>query len=149
MIVCTRCGTHNPDGATFCRTCAGFLEWSGQRLAPPGATPEPELPEPAPEPEPPLGRPHRIRTAWETIRGGAQPSATTVAGAQLHGGNEAVGSAAVGSEAVGRTAAGNGAAGGAAAGNGAVGNGVVGNDGSGLEGWPLAGRGVAGSPTTG
>jgi hypothetical protein len=47
MIVCTKCGFHNEDSDTFCGSCAGFLEWSGQQVA---KDVEPE-PEPAPEPE--------------------------------------------------------------------------------------------------
>jgi hypothetical protein len=49
MIVCTRCGFQNEDSDTFCGSCAGFLEWSGEKVA--AAAPEPE-PEPAPPPEP-------------------------------------------------------------------------------------------------
>jgi len=44
VIICTRCGHQNEDGATFCGSCAGFLEWSGERVAE-------ETPEPEPEPE--------------------------------------------------------------------------------------------------
>ena len=46
MIVCTRCGFQNEDSDTFCGSCAGFLEWSGEAVsqAPP--------PEPVAEPEP-------------------------------------------------------------------------------------------------
>jgi hypothetical protein len=45
MIVCTKCGFENEDSDTFCGSCAGFLEWSGQKV---------QEPEPAPEPEPEL-----------------------------------------------------------------------------------------------
>ena len=45
MIVCTRCGFHNEDTDTFCGSCAGFLEWSGEVVA------EAQEPEPAAEPE--------------------------------------------------------------------------------------------------
>ena len=45
MIVCTRCGFENEDSDTFCGSCAGFLEWEGQKVAE-------EVPEPEPEPEP-------------------------------------------------------------------------------------------------
>ncbi len=49
MIVCTRCGFQNEDSDTFCGSCAGFLEWSGEKVA--EEAPEAE-PEPAPTPEP-------------------------------------------------------------------------------------------------
>jgi hypothetical protein len=47
MIVCTKCGFRNEDSDTFCGSCAGFLEWSGQQVVP-------EVHEAAPEPEPEL-----------------------------------------------------------------------------------------------
>src|SRR6516164_9829537 len=50
MIVCTRCGFQNEDSDTFCGSCAGFLEWSGQQVEE-AAEPEP-TPEPEPQPEP-------------------------------------------------------------------------------------------------
>jgi hypothetical protein len=50
MIVCTRCGFHNEDSDTFCGSCAGFLEWSGQQVVA-EETPAP-APEPAPEADP-------------------------------------------------------------------------------------------------
>jgi hypothetical protein len=33
MIVCTKCGTENPDGTQFCRRCGGYLDWSGVKVA--------------------------------------------------------------------------------------------------------------------
>jgi hypothetical protein len=33
MIVCTRCGFHNEEGAAFCGSCGAFLEWAGEQLA--------------------------------------------------------------------------------------------------------------------
>ena len=45
MIVCTRCGFENEDTDTFCGSCAGFLEWEGQKVE------EEEEEAPAPEPE--------------------------------------------------------------------------------------------------
>jgi len=33
MIVCTKCGTENPDGTQFCRKCGGYLDWSGVKVA--------------------------------------------------------------------------------------------------------------------
>ncbi len=47
MIVCTSCGYENEDTDAFCGSCAGFLEWAGQKVQ----EPEPE-PEPEPDPEP-------------------------------------------------------------------------------------------------
>jgi hypothetical protein len=45
MIVCTKCGFENEDSDTFCGSCAGFLEWSGQKV-------QEAVPEPEPEAEP-------------------------------------------------------------------------------------------------
>jgi len=45
VIVCTSCGYENEDTDAFCGSCAGFLEWEGQKVQ----APEPE---PVPEPEP-------------------------------------------------------------------------------------------------
>jgi hypothetical protein len=39
VIICKSCGFQNQDTDTFCGSCATFLEWSGERVAPP----EPEL----------------------------------------------------------------------------------------------------------
>ncbi len=33
MIVCTKCGTENPEGTQFCRKCGGYLDWSGVKVA--------------------------------------------------------------------------------------------------------------------
>ena len=32
MIVCKRCGNHNPVGDDFCGSCGAFLEWEGERI---------------------------------------------------------------------------------------------------------------------
>jgi hypothetical protein len=48
LIVCTKCGFENEDADTFCGSCAGFLEWSGERVHEPVVEPEPE-PEVEPE----------------------------------------------------------------------------------------------------
>ena len=42
MIICRRCGHANPDGATFCARCEGFLEWTGESVGqtPSGSEPE-------------------------------------------------------------------------------------------------------------
>ncbi|MGH9115418.1 MAG: hypothetical protein ACRDWW_06255 [Acidimicrobiales bacterium] len=53
MIVCTRCGFQNEDTDTFCGSCAGFLEWAGERVA------EEAPPEPEPDPEPVLEAAHQ------------------------------------------------------------------------------------------
>ena len=50
MIVCTRCGFQNEDSDTFCGSCAGFLEWSGEKVARGG--PRGRHPSRAPTPEP-------------------------------------------------------------------------------------------------
>ena len=60
MIVCTRCGYQNEDTDTFCGSCAGFLEWSGEKVA----EEQPEAPpaaEAEPESEAGSGRLHRTR----------------------------------------------------------------------------------------
>ncbi|MFK0223821.1 hypothetical protein ACIQWN_37275, partial [Streptomyces vinaceus] len=31
MIVCRKCGFHNEPDDTFCGSCGGFLEWTGER----------------------------------------------------------------------------------------------------------------------
>jgi ribosomal protein L40E len=51
VITCTRCGFRNEDGATFCRSCSGFLEWSGQKEENAAET-EPLAPEPEFLPDP-------------------------------------------------------------------------------------------------
>jgi Abnormal spindle-like microcephaly-assoc'd, ASPM-SPD-2-Hydin/zinc-ribbon domain len=33
MIVCTKCGTENPDGTQFCVKCGKYLDWSGVKVA--------------------------------------------------------------------------------------------------------------------
>jgi hypothetical protein len=32
VIVCKRCGNHNPAGDDFCGSCGAFLEWEGERI---------------------------------------------------------------------------------------------------------------------
>lgn len=70
MIVCTRCGQQNLDDAAFCLRCAGFLEWSGQRLAPV----EVVAPEMAEEQTEDAVRRSWIRAHWEAIRAEPGPS---------------------------------------------------------------------------
>jgi hypothetical protein len=53
MIICTKCGFQNEDSDTFCGSCAGFLEWSGQQVVEHEHQPEPE-----PEPEAPAEEEH-------------------------------------------------------------------------------------------
>jgi hypothetical protein len=43
VIACTKCGFQNVDTDTFCGSCGGFLEWTGEKSAPPPAPEEPEL----------------------------------------------------------------------------------------------------------
>lgn len=33
MLVCTKCGTENPEGTQFCRKCGGYLDWSSVKVA--------------------------------------------------------------------------------------------------------------------
>src|SRR5215472_25512 len=33
MIVCTKCGTENPEGTQFCRKCGNYLDWTGVKVA--------------------------------------------------------------------------------------------------------------------
>ena len=53
MIVCKSCGFRNSGADSFCGSCGAFLEWTGEKVAPPKpaavAAPEPE-PEPAAAP---------------------------------------------------------------------------------------------------
>ncbi|GAA2807256.1 NADase-type glycan-binding domain-containing protein [Crossiella cryophila] len=48
MIVCRKCGFANTDGDTFCGSCAGFLEWTGE-VVKPTPRPAPVAAEPAEE----------------------------------------------------------------------------------------------------
>ena len=61
MIVCTRCGFHNEDTDTFCGSCAGFLEWSGEVVAEAQEPAPPAEPEAAPAAEPEPRRLHGTR----------------------------------------------------------------------------------------
>src|ERR1700722_13285037 len=55
MIVCRKCGYRNADDDTFCGTCGGFLEWTGERQQAAAPAPVVEA-EPAPSaPPPPRG----------------------------------------------------------------------------------------------
>ena len=54
MIVCTSCGYDNEDVETFCASCGGFLEWTGERLGATTAAPVSVDLEPAEEPAPVL-----------------------------------------------------------------------------------------------
>ncbi|HEY0638297.1 MAG TPA: hypothetical protein VGD67_11675, partial [Pseudonocardiaceae bacterium] len=50
MMVCKQCGAHNSDRDTFCGSCGGFLEWTGERVKPaPAPVAEQEAEEPAPK----------------------------------------------------------------------------------------------------
>lgn len=57
MIVCKRCGNHNPSSNEFCDSCGAFLEWEGEKIGDPidqaAARPLP----------PPLGMVTRIKNA--------------------------------------------------------------------------------------
>lgn len=49
MIVCKRCGNHNPPGDDFCGSCGAFLEWEGEQIVteePLAAAPAAPLPPP-------------------------------------------------------------------------------------------------------
>ncbi len=81
MIVCKRCGNHNPAGDDFCGSCGAFLEWEGERIA------EEVIEAPVAELPPPSGLVTRIRQAVlgdgpplppPTVPGAA-PSAQTLA----------------------------------------------------------------------
>ncbi len=98
MIVCKRCGNHNPAGDEFCGSCGAFLEWEGERIAepvtvaPPTALPppvglvtrikqavlgdEPSMPPPSTGPgaTPPSARPARPLSPPNTPNSPAQPA---------------------------------------------------------------------------
>ena len=81
MIVCTKCGLHNPDGDTFCGQCGSFLEWVGEKVEPaPEAAVAPD--EPAAEGAPRAGLIERVKSAVgiET-KGEEAPPAGGAAGA--------------------------------------------------------------------
>jgi hypothetical protein len=62
VIVCTMCGNHNDDASAFCGDCGKFLEWNGEKVAPP---PEVKVVVEEPPPPPPEQRPswwRRLRT---------------------------------------------------------------------------------------
>ena len=42
MIVCNQCGFQNMDDDSFCGSCGGFLEWTGEKVGPPPAAVVPE-----------------------------------------------------------------------------------------------------------
>ncbi len=62
MIVCKKCGTHNPDDGQWCVSCESFLEWDGEKVAAPAA---PQVVEQAPitPTEPRRGLIKRIKAA--------------------------------------------------------------------------------------
>ena len=74
MISCTRCGFENEDSTTFCRSCGGFLEWSGKRAEEPA--PEPEA-EPVEEPVAVAATPGIVTRVRGRIGGGGPDRATT------------------------------------------------------------------------
>jgi hypothetical protein len=47
VIVCKRCGNHNPAGDDFCGSCGAFLEWEGERIAEEVVEVPAELPPPS------------------------------------------------------------------------------------------------------
>jgi ribosomal protein L40E len=70
VITCTRCGFENDNSAVFCRSCGGYLEWSGQRAEPD----PPEEHEPEVAPAPPVeaaavGSPGLVRRVRERMGG--------------------------------------------------------------------------------
>jgi hypothetical protein len=44
MIVCMKCGRHNADNVQWCVACEAFLEWDGEKVAPPPPPPVAEVP---------------------------------------------------------------------------------------------------------
>jgi hypothetical protein len=40
VIVCMKCGAHNPDDEQWCLKCRAFLEWDGEKVA---VAPEPAV----------------------------------------------------------------------------------------------------------
>ncbi len=38
MIVCTKCGSDNPDGTRFCVRCGAYMDWTGVRVAEPAGS---------------------------------------------------------------------------------------------------------------
>ncbi len=86
MILCTRCGFQNEDTDTFCGSCAGFLEWSGEKVgqeAPEAAEPAPD-PTPAPEvtpaPTASTGFIERVKDRMGMSDGGPVDGAATAEG---------------------------------------------------------------------
>lgn len=78
MIACTRCGFENQDSATFCRSCGGFLEWSGKRVE---EQPPPEAeagPAEEPAPAPVVAAPGIVTRVRDRIGGGAAERGTTL-----------------------------------------------------------------------
>jgi ribosomal protein L40E len=69
VIDCTRCGFSNEDSATFCRSCGGFLEWSGARVKEPEVVAEPP-PVAAEVPEEEDVAPGVVKRVRERIGGG-------------------------------------------------------------------------------
>lgn len=61
MIICTACGTRNPDNTRFCGVCGAFLEWAGTPIEPgppaEAAPPSPPPPSPPPPSPPPTAQP--------------------------------------------------------------------------------------------
>lgn len=79
MIVCKRCGNHNPPGDDFCGSCGVFLEWEGEQII----TDQPVVSAPAALPPPTLLERIKYVVTGETDLpvGGRTPTAPTPLGA--------------------------------------------------------------------
>ncbi|HKE97855.1 MAG TPA: zinc ribbon domain-containing protein [Actinomycetes bacterium] len=99
MIVCTNCGHHNEDAATFCASCGTYLAWTGARpeqKAPGSQAPGSQAPEPGgaaaprpPDPAPPPGAGEREGAAEAGADGGSAPAPAGSGGAAGAGGGPA------------------------------------------------------------
>src|ERR1700722_2979677 len=75
MIVCRKCGYRNADDDTFCGTCGGFLEWTGEKQQAAALAPVAE-PEPAPSTPPPprAGFLQRVFEGANAVIAGPRPA---------------------------------------------------------------------------